>query len=69
MFVDVILYFGRRGREKIHDIKICDFAVTTESDAEVYTYLTKDEQTRNHQDDANSAQGRMYTRKSNIENH
>ena len=70
VFVDVMLYFGRRRREKnIHALKICDFAATTDSDGEVYIYLTKDEQTKNHQDDPNSAQGRMYTRKGNIENH
>ena len=70
VFVDVMLYFGRRRREKnFHALKICDFAATTDSDGEVYIYLTKDEQTKNHQDDPNSAQGRMYTRKGNIENH
>ena len=70
VFVDVMLYFGRRRREKnIHALKICNFAATTDSDGEVYIYLTKDEQTKNHEDDPNSAQGRMYTRKGNIENH
>ena len=69
VFVDVMLYFGRRGRENIHDLKICDFAATTDSDGQVYIYLTKVEQTKNHQDDPNSAQGRMYKRKGNIENH
>ena len=48
VFVDVMLYFGRRGREKVHDLKICNFAATTDPDGEVYIYLTKDEQTKNH---------------------
>jgi hypothetical protein len=54
--------------DNIYDLKICDFAAATDADGEVYIYLTKDEQTKNHQDDPNSAQGRMYTRKGNIEN-
>jgi hypothetical protein len=27
VFLDLMLYFGRRGRENIHDLKITDFAV------------------------------------------
>jgi hypothetical protein len=50
VFVDVMLYYGRPGRQNVHDLKICDFAATTDSDGEVYIYLTKDEQTKNHQD-------------------
>ena len=61
----MLCYISVDGDEKknIHALKICDFAATTDSDGEVYIYLTKDEQTKNHQDDPNSAQGRMYTRK------
>ena len=55
--------------DNIYDLKICDFAAATDADGEVYIYLTKDKQTKNHQHDPNSAQGRMYTRKGNIENH
>jgi hypothetical protein len=29
--------------ENIHDLKICNFAATTDPDGEVYIYLTKDE--------------------------
>lgn len=29
VFVDTMLYFGRRGRENIHELKISDFAATT----------------------------------------
>jgi len=50
VFVDVMLYFGRRVRKNIHDLKICDFAATTDSDGGLNIYLTKDEQTKNHQD-------------------
>ena len=41
--------------DNIHDFKICDFAAATDSDSEVYIYLTKDKQTKNHQHDPNSA--------------
>jgi predicted house-cleaning noncanonical NTP pyrophosphatase (MazG superfamily) len=39
---------SRRREKNIHALKICDFAATTDSDGEVYIYLTKDEQTKNH---------------------
>lgn len=63
VFVDTMLYFGRRGRENIHELKISDFAATTDSEGQLYVYITRDEQTKNHQNDPNSAQGRMYARK------
>ena len=64
VFVDVMLYFGRWRREKnIHALKICDFAATTDSDGEVYIYLTKDEQTKNHQDDPNCTRQDVYTKR------
>ena len=62
VFVDIMMYFGRRGRENIHELMINDFAAATDSDRKVYVYLTKDELTKNHQEDSNSAQGRMYAR-------
>ncbi|XP_045176600.2 uncharacterized protein LOC123537103 [Mercenaria mercenaria] len=57
-----MLYFGRRGRENIHELTVGDFAATTDSDGRVFIYLTKDEQTKNHQNDPNSADGRMYAK-------
>ena len=62
VFVDIMLYFGRQGREKIHELKVTDFPATTDSEGKVYLYLRKDEQTKIHQDDPNSAKGRMYVR-------
>ena len=59
LFVDIMLYFGRRGQDQIHELKVTNFAATT---GKVYLYLTKDEQTKNHQDDPNSVEGRMYAR-------
>ncbi|VDI58606.1 Hypothetical predicted protein [Mytilus galloprovincialis] len=55
-----MLYFGRRGRENIHELKITDFAATTDADGRVYIYMSSDELTKNHQQDENTADGRMY---------
>ena len=63
VFVDTMLYFWRRGRENIHELIISDFAATTDSEGQLYVYIARDEQTTNHQNDPNSAQGRMYARK------
>ncbi|CAG2216012.1 unnamed protein product [Mytilus edulis] len=60
VFVDLMLYFGRRGRENIHELKITDFAATTDADGRVYIYMSSDELTKNHQQDENTADGRMY---------
>ncbi|XP_021364170.1 uncharacterized protein LOC110457290 [Mizuhopecten yessoensis] len=60
VFVDIMLHFGRRGRENIRDLKKSDFATTTDAEGWRYIYLTKDELTKNHQADTNTAQGRMY---------
>ena len=59
VFADLMLYFGRRGRENIHDLKITDFAATTDVDGRVYVYIKWDELTKNHQEDENTADGRM----------
>lgn len=32
VFVDIMLYFGGRGQEKIHDLNVIDFAATTDSE-------------------------------------
>ena len=60
VFVDIMLYFGRRGRENLRDLKISDFACTNDPDGWMYIYLAKDELTKNHHNDSNAADGRMY---------
>jgi hypothetical protein len=60
VFVDILLYFGRRGRENLRELKVSDFACTQDSDGKLYVRLLKDELTKNHQDDTNTADGRMY---------
>ena len=62
VFVDIMIYFGRRGRENMRDLKIEDFAATRDGDGNTYIYMVKDELTKNHQNDRNTAEGRMYAR-------
>ena len=35
VFVDLMLYFGRRGRENIHELKLSDFAATSDSNCKM----------------------------------
>jgi hypothetical protein len=36
LFVDIMLYFGRRGQDQIHELKVTNFAATT---GKVYLYI------------------------------
>ena len=60
VFVDLMLHFGRRGRENLRDLKQSDFAVSTDGEGELYLHSVQDEQTKNHQEDLHRNQGRMY---------
>ena len=60
VFCDIILYVGRRGRENLLEMKRSDFASTTDSDGLRYILICKDELTKNHRDDPNTASDRMY---------
>ena len=60
VFCDIMLYFGRRGRENLWEMKRSDFACTTDSDGLHYIYICKDELRKNHQDDPNTASGIMH---------
>ena len=66
VFVDIMLYFGRRGRENLSTLNITDFAATTDSNGDMYIFMKGDELTKNHQFDPNSADGRMYAKKGNF---
>lgn len=61
VFVDVLLYFGRRGREILHELKTTHFSATTDAEELVYVYVKNDELTKKHREDTNTADGRMYT--------
>lgn len=58
--MDLMLYFGRRGRENLSVLTRDDFAVTTDAEGALYVYMKRDEKTKNHQDDDDRAEGRMY---------
>ena len=60
VFVNISIYFGRRGRENIRQLKITDFAVTTDAAGDLYLYKESDERTKNHQEDGGKKEARMY---------
>ena len=43
VFVDIMLYFGQRGREIFTVLNISDFAATRDSKGEMYIFLKGDE--------------------------
>jgi hypothetical protein len=61
VFVDIMLYFGRRGRENLHELKASHFAASTDDKGCAYIYSTYEELTKNHQNNSNTADGRMYS--------
>jgi hypothetical protein len=60
VFVDLKVYFGRRGRENMRDLKVDDFAALRDGEGGLCIYMVKDEVTKNHQNDRNTTEGRMY---------
>jgi hypothetical protein len=50
VIVDVLLYFGRRGRENLHEPKITHFSATTDAEGLVYVYVKNDELARPYKD-------------------
>ncbi|XP_062607914.1 uncharacterized protein LOC134269726 [Saccostrea cucullata] len=61
VFLDIMLHFGRRGRENLSSLTRKDFAVMRGEGNQLFVYKTKDEKTKNHQDDSEkSSDGRMY---------
>lgn len=68
VFIDLMLHFGRRGRENLANLTRSDFAVRRDDEGCLYVYQTKDEQTKNHQEDSEkSSDGRMYEKKGKID--
>ena len=63
VFMDtMLLLWASRKRE----LKITDFALTTDADGLRYIYLKKDELAKNHQEETNTTDGRMYEIKGNF---
>ena len=53
VFLDIML-------ENLRDLTVSDFALRADPDGSSYIFLVKDELTKNHQLDTNTADGRMY---------
>ncbi|CAC5418120.1 unnamed protein product [Mytilus coruscus] len=63
VFVDLMLYFGRRGRENLRDLKVKDFEFSKQGGGDKehrYIRIQRDELTKNHMEDTNTAIGKMY---------
>ena len=65
VFLNIMIHFGRRGRENLRSLKVTDFAITTDDENSLYVYRTTDERTKNHQDDSERKLVRMYQIKGN----
>jgi hypothetical protein len=64
VFIDIMLYFGRRGRENLRNLKVDDFQVGIKQgggDVEHrFVYIQRDELTKNHQTYTNTTNGKMF---------
>ena len=60
VLVNISIHFGRRGRENIRQLKIIEFAVTTDAAGDLYLYKESDERTKYHQEDGGKKEARMY---------
>ncbi|VDI61662.1 Hypothetical predicted protein [Mytilus galloprovincialis] len=63
VFIDLMLYFGRRGRENLRDLKVKDFEFSKQGGGDKeHRYIRKqrDELTKNHKEDTKTAVGKMY---------
>lgn len=54
-----MLHFGRRGRENLRHLQRSDFAVQRDGEGALFVYKTRDEQTKNHQNDDDGADGKI----------
>ena len=62
-FFEILLYFCRRGRENLRDLKPENFGISTDPDGRKYVHKVLSEQTKNHQGTSNDSEGsgaRMY---------
>ncbi|KAG1683585.1 hypothetical protein GQR58_009921 [Nymphon striatum] len=68
VFVYVVMFFIKMGRENLRQLKVNEFAVTSDADGDLYLYKNTDELIKNHEDDANKKEARMYQKKGKSEN-
>ena len=64
VFIDIMLYFGRRGRKNLQNLKVDDFQVEIKQgggDVEHrFVCIQRDELTKNHQTYTNTTNGKMF---------
>jgi hypothetical protein len=51
VYLDLMVHFGRRGRENLPSLTRKDFAVLQNYDGVLFVYKTTDEKNKNHQMD------------------
>ena len=56
-FYEILLYFCRRGREILRDLKPENFGISTDPDGRKYVHKVLSEQTKNHQGTSNDSEG------------
>ena len=66
VFVDGMLHFSRRGRENLRQLKKADFWLRTDPNGLKYLCIERDELTKNHQTNNNTADGRMFEIKGTV---
>lgn len=66
VFVDIMIYFWRRGIRHLREPRMDHFAARTDPDGRLYVYIKSDELTKNQQEDNNTADGRMYSIKARM---
>ena len=66
VFVDGMLHFSRRGRENLRQLKKADFSLRTDPNGLKYLCIERDELTKNHQTNNNTADGRMFEIKGTV---
>ena len=55
------------GRENLRTLSVSDLALRADPDGSSYIFMVRDEQTKNHQLDTNTADDRMYEIKGNTD--
>ena len=53
--LNISIYFGRHGRENLRQLKITEFAVTTDAAGDLYLYKSSDETTKIHKEDGHTS--------------
>ncbi|VDH89273.1 Hypothetical predicted protein [Mytilus galloprovincialis] len=69
VFIDLMIFSGRRDRENLRDSKVKDFEFSKQGGGDKehrYERIQRDELTKNHKENTNTAVGKMYEIMSNV---